>query len=38
LIELYEAWNNPEKAEDWQAKQAQTKTAITVSGGFENPG
>jgi len=25
LIELYEAWNKPEKAEEWRAKLPQTK-------------
>jgi hypothetical protein len=25
LITLYEAWNKPEKAEEWRAKQPQTK-------------
>jgi hypothetical protein len=25
LIELYEAWNKPEKAEKWRAKLAQTE-------------
>ena len=25
LIDLYEAWNKPEKAEEWRAKLAQTK-------------
>ncbi len=26
LIELYEAWGKPEKAEEWRAKLPQTKT------------
>ena len=25
LIELYEAWNKPEKAQEWQAKLSQTE-------------
>jgi hypothetical protein len=25
LIDLYEAWNKPEKANQWRAKQAQTE-------------
>lgn len=25
LIKLYEAWNKPEKAEEWRAKLPQTK-------------
>ncbi len=27
LIELYEAWGKPEKAEEWRAKLLQIKTA-----------
>jgi len=27
LIELYEAWGKPEKADEWRAKLLQTKTA-----------
>jgi len=27
LITLYEAWNKPEKAEEWRAKQPQTEAA-----------
>jgi len=26
LIDLYEAWNKPEKAEEWRAKLPQTET------------
>jgi len=26
LIELYEAWDKPEKTEEWRAKLPQTKT------------
>jgi len=25
IIELYEAWNKPEKAEEWRAKLSQTE-------------
>ena len=28
IIELYEAWNKPEKAEEWQAKLTQTEAKI----------
>jgi hypothetical protein len=27
LIKLYEAWNKPEKAEEWRAKQPQVEAA-----------
>jgi len=27
LIALYEAWNKPEKAEEWRVKLEQTETA-----------
>jgi hypothetical protein len=26
ILELYEAWGKPEKAEEWRAKLPQTKT------------
>lgn len=28
LINLYEAWNKPEKAQEWRAKQPQTEAKI----------
>jgi len=28
LIELYEAWNKPEKAKQWRAKLPQTEAKI----------
>ena len=28
LIDLYEAWNKPEKAKEWRSKMPQTETKI----------